>query len=406
MILSRHHTRERTAMYSGPLVFTQVMNFMPMSNFRRCVDHYQGNFSIKSFSCLDQYRVMAFAQLTYRESLRDIEACLRSQSKKLYHMGIRGSVSRSTLAEANERRDWRIYADYAHHLINIARKLYTDEPTVLDLDQTVYALDATTIDLCLSMFPWARFRTTKSAIKLHTLLDLQGNIPTFIHISEGALHEVNVLDLVPLESGAFYVMDRGYTDFARLHSITKASAFFVIRAKSNLKHRRVYSHPVDRDTGMICDQTIFFSGFYAARDYPDKLRRIKYYDAETGKTLVFLTNNFDLPSLVIAKLYQQRWQIELFFKWIKQNLRIKRFYGTSENAVKTQIWIAVSVYLIVAIIRKELKIEASIYTILQVLSVTIFERTMINQLFTIAPYKTDNGKNSNQLNLFTDYSGH
>jgi len=393
-------------MYSGPLVFTQVMNFMPMSNFRRCVDHYQGNFSIKSFSCLDQYRVMAFAQLTYRESLRDIEACLRSQSKKLYHMGIRGSVSRSTLAEANERRDWRIYADYAHHLINIARKLYTDEPAVLDLDQTVYALDATTIDLCLSMFPWARFRTTKSAIKLHTLLDLQGNIPTFIHISEGALHEVNVLDLVPLESGAFYVMDRGYTDFARLHSITKASAFFVIRAKSNLKHRRVYSHPVDRDTGMICDQTIFFSGFYAARDYPDKLRRIKYYDAETGKTLVFLTNNFDLPSLVITKLYQQRWQIELFFKWIKQNLRIKRFYGTSENAVKTQIWIAVSVYLIVAIIRKELKIEASIYTILQVLSVTIFERTMINQLFTIAPYKTDNGKNSNQLNLFTDYSGH
>jgi hypothetical protein len=321
-------------------------------------------------------------------------------------MGIRGSVSRSTLAEANERRDWRIYADYAHHLINIARKLYTDEPAVLDLDQTVYALDATTIDLCLSMFPWARFRTTKSAIKLHTLLDLQGNIPTFIHISEGALHEVNVLDLVPLESGAFYVMDRGYTDFARLHSITKASAFFVIRAKSNLKHRRVYSHPVDRDTGMICDQTIFFSGFYAARDYPDKLRRIKYYDAETGKTLVFLTNNFDLPSLVITKLYQQRWQIELFFKWIKQNLRIKRFYGTSENAVKTQIWIAVSVYLIVAIIRKELKIEASIYTILQVLSVTIFERTMINQLFTIAPYKTDNGKNSNQLNLFTDYSGH
>lgn len=406
MILSRHHTRERTAMYSGPLVFTQVMNFMPMSNFRRCVDHYQGNFSIKSFSCLDQYRVMAFAQLTYRESLRNIEACLRSQSKKLYHMGIRGSVSRSTLAEANERRDWRIYADYAHHLINIARKLYTDEPTVLDLDQTVYALDATTIDLCLSMFPWARFRTTKSAIKLHTLLDLQGNIPTFIHISEGALHEVNVLDLVPLESGAFYVMDRGYTDFARLHSITMASAFFVIRAKSNLKHRRVYSHPVDRDTGMICDQTIFFSGFYAARDYPDKLRRIKYYDAETGKTLVFLTNNFDLPSLVITKLYQQRWQIELFFKWIKQNLRIKRFYGTSENAVKTQIWIAVSVYLIVAIIRKELKIEASIYTILQVLSVTIFERTMINQLFTIAPYKTDNGKNSNQLNLFTDYSGH
>jgi len=393
-------------MYSGPLVFTQVMNFMPMSNFRRCVERYQGNFSVKSFSCLDQYRVMAFAQLTYRESLRDIEACLRSQNKKLYHMGIRSYVSRSTLAEANERRDWRIYADYAHHLIAIARKLYADEPTVLDLEQTVYALDATTIDLCLSMFPWARFRTTKSAIKLHTLLDLQGNIPTFIHISEGKLHDVNALDLVPLESGAFYVMDRGYTDFARLHSITQASAFFVIRAKSNLKHRRVYSHPVDRNTGMICDQTILFSGFYAARDYPDKLRRIKYHDAETGKTLVFLTNNFDLPSPVIAKLYQQRWQIELFFKWIKQNLRIKRFYGTSENAVKTQIWIAVSVYLIVAIIRKELKIEASLYTILQVLSVTIFERTMINQLLTSGGYTNDKTQNSNQLNLFTDYSGH
>jgi transposase len=393
-------------MYSGPLVFTQVMNFMPMNTFRQCVERYQGNFSVKSFSCLDQYRVMAFAQLTYRESLRDIEACLRSQNKKLYHMGIRGTVSRSTLAEANERRDWRIYADYAHHLIDRARRLYTDEPTVLDLEQTVYALDATTIDLCLSMFPWARFRRTKSAIKLHTLLDLQGNIPTFIHISEGKLHDVNALDLVPLESGAFYVMDRGYTDFARLYSITQASAFFVIRAKSNLKHRRLYSHPVDRDTGMICDQTILFSGFYAARDYPDKLRRIKYHDAATDKTLVFLTNNFDLPGPVIANLYQQRWQIELFFKWIKQNLRIKRFYGTSENAVKTQIWVAVSVYLIVAIIRKELKIEASLYTILQVLSVTIFERTMINQLLTNNAYTTDNAYDSNQLNLFTDYSGH
>ena len=393
-------------MNTGRTIFSQLMDFLPTHEFRSCVERYNGNYKIKSFSCWDQYLCMAFAQLTYRESLRDIEACLRSQNKKLYHMGIRGTVSRSTLAEANERRDWRIYADYAHHLIDRARRLYTDEPTVLDLEQTVYALDATTIDLCLSMFPWARFRRTKSAIKLHTLLDLQGNIPTFIHISEGKLHDVNALDLVPLESGAFYVMDRGYTDFARLHSIIQASAFFVIRANTNLKHRRGYSHPVDRDTGMICDQTILFSGFYAARDYRDKLRRIKYHDAETGKTLVFLTNNFDLPSPVIAKLYQQRWQIELFFKWIKQNLRIKRFSGTSENAVNTQTWIAVSVYLIVAIIRKELTIEARLYTILQVLSVTIFERTMINQLFTNDTYTTDKELNSNQLNLFTDYSGH
>jgi len=393
-------------MYSGLLVFTQIMNFMPQRTFRQCVERYQGDFGVKSFSCLDQYRVMAFAQLTYRESLRDIEACLRSQSGKLYHMGIRGPVSRSTLAEVNEHRDWRIYADFAHYLIGIARKLYMDEPTVLDLEQTVYALDATTIDLCLSMFPWARFRKTKGAVKLHTLLDLQGNIPTFIHISDGKLHEVNVLDMVPLESGAFYVMDRGYTDFARLHAITTASAFFVIRAKSNLKQRRVYSHAVDRNTGMICDQSILLSGFYSARVYPEKLRRIKYHDVETGKTLVFLTNNFTLPGLVIAKLYQQRWQIELFFKWIKQNLRIKRFYGTSENAVKVQIWIAVSVYLIVAIIRKKLNIEASLYTILQVLSVSIFERTMINQILTFDDYTTDQPTLSKQLNLFTDYSGH
>lgn len=393
-------------MYSGPLVFTQIMNFMPQRTFRQCVERYQGDFSVKSFSCLDQYRVMAFAQLTYRESLRDIEACLRSQSGKLYHMGIRSPVSRSTLAEANEHRDWRIYADFAHYLIGIARKLYRNEPTVLNLEQTVYALDATTIDLCLSMFPWARFRKTKGAVKLHTLLDLQGNIPTFIHISDGKLHEVNVLDMVTLESGAFYVMDRGYTDFARLHAITTAAAFFVIRAKSNLKHRRVYSHAVDRDTGMICDQSILLSGFYSARDYPEKLRRIKYHDVETGKTLVFLTNNFTLPGLVIARLYQQRWQIELFFKWIKQNLRIKRFYGTSENAVKVQIWIAVSVYLIVAIIRKKFNIEASLYTILQVLSVSIFERTMINQLLTLDNYTTAQATFSKQLNLFTDYSGH
>ena len=352
-------------MYSGPLVFTQVMNFMSLKNFHQCVEKYQGNFSVKSFSCLDQFRVMAFAQLTYRESLRDIEACLRSQSRKLYHMGIRGKVSRSTLAEANEIRDWRMYADFAHYLIGIARKLYMDEPTVLDLEQTVYALDATTIDLCMSMFPWASYRQSKGAIKLHTLLDLRGHIPTFIHISEGKLHDVNVLDILPLETGAFYVMDRGYTDFFRLHAITWASAFFVIRAKSNLKCRRVYSRAVDRNIGLICDQSVLLSGHFPSRDYPEKLRRVKYHDEETGKTLVFLTNNFTLPALVIAKLYQQRWQIELFFKWIKQNLRIKRFYGTSENAVKVQIWIAVSVYLIVAIIRKRLNIQASLYTILR-----------------------------------------
>ena len=393
-------------MYAGPLVFTQVMNFMPLKRFQRCVTKYQGNFSVKSFSCLDQFRIMAFAQLTYRESLRDIEACLRSQSRKLYHMGIRSKVSRSTLAEANENRDWRIYADFAHHLISLARKLYLDEPSVLDLDQTVYALDATTIDLCLSMFPWADFRQHKGAVKLHTLLDLRGHIPTFIYISDGKLHEVNVLDIVPLEPGSFYIMDRGYTDFLRLYAITQTSAFFVIRAKSNLNFRRVYSHHVDRNTGLICDQSVRLSGYYASRDYPEKLRRIKYHDEETGQTLVFLTNNFTLPALVIAELYKQRWQIELFFKWIKQNLRIKRFYGTSENAVKTQLWIAVSVYLLVAIIRKKLNIQASLYTILQILSVSIFERTMLNQLLTFYDYTTEIRENDNQLNLFTDYSGH
>lgn len=392
-------------MYSGPIVFTQVINFMPQKNFHQCVEKYQGNFSVKSFSCLDQFRVMAFAQLTYRESLRDIEACLRSQSSKLYHMGIRCKVSRSTLAEANEIRDWRIYADFAHCLIGIARKLYMDEPAVLDLDQTVYALDATTIDLCLSMFPWASFRQAKGAVKLHTLLDLRGHIPTFIHISDGKLHEVNILDILPLEAGAFYVMDRGYMDFARLNAVTRASAFFVIRAKSNLNCRRIYSHAMDRNTGLICDQSVLLSGFYSSRDYPEKLRRVKYHDIETGKTFVFLTNNFTLPGLVIAKLYQQRWQVELFFKWIKQNLRIKTFYGTSENAVKVQIWTAVSVYLLVAIIRKRLKIQASLYTILQILSVSIFERTNLYQLLTFCNYTTETIINDNQLNLFTDYSG-
>jgi hypothetical protein len=392
-------------MYTGPLVFTQIMDFMPLKTFQRCVEKYQGNFSVKNFTCLDQFRIMAFAQLTYRESLRDIEACLRAQSNKLYHMGIRSKVSRSTLAEANEMRDWRIYADFAHHLIGIARKLYQKEPLAVELQNTVYALDATTIDLYLSIFPWARFRKAKGAVRLHTLLDLRGNIPSFIHISDGKLHEVNVLDIIPLEAGAFYIMDRGYTDFARLYAVAQASAFFVIRAKSNLKSRRLYSHPVDKSTGVVCDQSILLTVVKSAEDYPDKLRRVRYYDAETNKTLMFLTNNFLLPAVTIAQLYKQRWQVELFFKWIKQHLRIKSFFGTSENAVKTQIWIAVSVYLIVAIIKKRLNLQESLYTILQVLSISLFERASMFQLLTFYNYTSDMDENSNQLNLFTDYSG-
>ena len=393
-------------MYSGPLVFTQIMDFMPLKTFQRCVARYQGNFSVKHFTCMDQFRIMAFAQLAYRESLRDIEACLRAQNNKLYHMGIRSKVSRSTLAEANEMRDWHIYADFAHHLIGIARKIYNKEPLAVELKNTVYALDATTIDLCLSIFPWARFRETKGAVRLHTLLDLRGNIPSFIHISDGKLHEVNVLDIIPLEAGAFYIMDRGFLDFSRLHAVTRASAFFVIRAKSNLKCRRVYSHPVDKSTGVVCDQSILLTVPKSAGDYPDKLRRVRYYDAGTEKNLVFLTNNFLLPAITIAQLYKQRWQVELFFKWIKQNLRIKSFYGTSENAVKTQVWIAMSVYLIVAIIKKRLNLQESLYTILQVLSVSLFERTSMFQLLTYYDYTYDTDKNLNQLNLFTDYSGH
>ena len=391
-------------MYSGPLVFSQVMDYLPMKTFRRCVDRYQGNFGIKHFTCLDQFRAMAFAQLTYRESLRDIEACLRSQENKLYHMGIRAKVSRSTLAEANEKRDWRIYADLAHSLIPVARKLYQNEDFGVELDQTVYAMDATTIDLCLSVFPWAQFRRTKGAIKLHTLLDLRGNIPTFIHNSDGKEHEVNILDDLIAEAGAFYVMDRGYLDFFRLYRLTKACAFFVIRAKKNLACQRIYSNPVDRSTGLICDQTVVLTGPNSAHHYPDKLRRIKFKDAESDKVLVFLSNNFDLSADTIAQLYRSRWQIELFFKWIKQNLRIKAFYGTSENAVKTQIWIAVTVYLLIAILKKRLKIEASLYTILQILSVTAFERTTIKQLLTNMGYNNEPFDISNQLNLFNNYS--
>ena len=393
-------------MYIGKLVFSQVMDFMPMHTFRRCVTRYQGDYKVKKFTCFDQYLCMAFAQITYRESLRDIEICLRAQEQKLYHMGIRGKVSRSTIANANEQRNWKIYADLAYTLINTARKLYSNESFAFELEQTAYALDATTIDLCLSMFPWARFRQNKGAIKLHTLLDLRCSIPTFIHISDGKLHEVNTLDIVPFEPGSFYVMDRGYLDFSRLYNLSQASAFFLIRAKSNLQCRRLYSHPVDRSTGLIYDQTIMLTGFYQSKDYPEKLRRVKYYDAETDLTFVFLTNNFNLPALTVAQLYRSRWQVELFFKWIKQHLRIKSFYGTSENAVKTQIWIAISVYVIVAILKKQLHLPCSLYTILQVLSVSVFERVPLYQLFTRTNYKTEKPMSLNQLNLFDEIPGH
>ena len=387
-------------MYMGNLVFSQVMEHLPLHTFRRCVQRYRGNHKIQSFSCLDQFRCMAFAQLTYRESLRDIEACLRAQQNKLYHMGIRGGISRNTLSNANKVRDWRIYADFAQSLIQIARKLYVDEDIGAELDNTVYALDATTIDLCLSVFPWAHFRSTKAAVKLHTLLDLRGSIPTFIHISDGKMHDVNVLDLLLPEAGAFYVMDRGYVDFSRLFTLHQGSAFFVIRAKSNLQCRRLYSRPVDKCLGLRCDQTVRLSGFYAAQGYPGKLRRIKYHDLKTGKTFVFLTNNFALPAITTADLYRCRWQVELFFKWIKQHLRIKSFFGTTDNAVKTQIWIAVSVYVLIAIIKKRLNLDTSLFTILQILSVTIFENITLNQLLMNNEFSTDHVDSPNQLILF------
>jgi transposase len=387
-------------MYTGKIIFSQLIEYFPLRMFHRYVDTYQGNFRVKNFSCLDQFLCMAFAQLTYRESLRDIEACLRSQQGKLYHMGIRAQVSRNTLANANKVRDWRIYADIAQHLIQIARNLYIDDEFDLELKNTAYALDSTTIDLCLAMFPWANFRKTKGAIKLHTLLDLRGNIPTFIHISDGKLHDVNVLDIVPIETGSFYVMDRGYVDFRRLYVFSQRAAFFVIRAKSNLQCARIYSQHVDRTTGLICDQSVLLTGYYQAKNYPEKLRRVKYKDPESQKTFVFLTNNFALPALTIAELYRNRWQVELFFKWIKQNLRIKRFYGNSANAVKTQIWIAISTFLLVAIMKKELKIEASLYTILQILSVNIFERIPILQIVANFSYENQAQPNTNQLSLF------
>jgi hypothetical protein len=369
-------------MNHGKLVFAQMMQHLPLTTFRRCVTRYRGERKLHSFSCLDQFLCMAFAQLTFRESLRDIEACLRAQRSKLYHLGIRSAVARNTLANANAVRDWRIYADFAQSLIGIARPLYVDEPFGVDLKDTVYALDATTIDLCLSVFPWAPFQSTKAAIRLHTLLDLRGNIPTFIHISDGKLHEVSVLDQLLPEPGAFYIMDRGFLDFARLHRFHQAGSFFVTRAKSNTKAKRRYSHRVDRSLGLICDQTIFLTGDYSPKDYHAPLRRIRFKDPDTAKTLIFLTNNFTLPAFTITELYRCRWQVELFFKWIKQHLRIKAFFGTSENAVKSQIWIAVSVYVLVAIVKKRLKLPASLYQILQILSLTLFERMPLNQLLT------------------------
>jgi hypothetical protein len=387
-------------MNQGKLVFAQLMQHLPLTTFRRCVTRYSGEHKVKSFSCLDQFLSMAFAQLTYRESLRDIEACLRAQRSKLYHLGIRSVVARNTLANANAVRDWRIYADFAQSLIGMARRLYADEPFGVDLQETVYALDTTTIDLCLSVFPWAPFQSTKAAVKLHTLLDLRGNIPTFIHISDGKLHEVNVLDRLIPEPGAFYIMDRGFLDFARLYRFQQRGSFFITRAKSNTQAKRRYSHPVDRQDGLVCDQTIVLTGTHTPTYYPATLRRIRFKDPQSGKTLIFLTNNFALPALTIAQLYRSRWQVELFFKWIKQHLRIKAFFGTSENAVKSQIWIAVSVYVLVAIVKKRLRLTASLYEILQILSLTMFERTPLDQLLTQAAADAAEFSSANQLILF------
>lgn len=383
-------------MYVGKTLFAQIMDFLPWKTFHRIVARYNGDHRVRALSCAEQFRVMAFAQLTFRESLRDIEVCLLAQASKLYHMGIREPVKRSTLADANESRDWRIYAEFAQVLIRHARKLYIDQPMAVDLDATVYALDSTTIDLCLSLFPWAPFRSTKAAVKLHTLIDLRGNIPSFIEITDGKVHDVNALDLLIPEAGAYYVMDRGYVDFERLYALHQVGAFFVTRAKRNLDARRLYSAPTDRSAGVRCDQTIALNGFYSQRDYPGHLRRIRFKDPDTGKTLVFLTNQTKLPALTIGALYKSRWQVELFFKWIKQHLRIKRFYGNSANAVKTQVWIAVSVYVLVAIVRKRLNLDVSLYTLLQIFSLTLFEKMPLQQAF----QGESDHDSPNQLNLF------
>ncbi len=387
-------------MNRGQTIFSQVIDFLPQNKFRRCVNRYNGNYRVRSFTCYDQFLCMAFAQLTYRESLRDIECCLRAMREKLYHIGIRGKVSRNTLAKANENRDWRIYSDFAQVLIHEARRLYVDEDFGLELKETVYALDSSTIDLCLSVFPWARFRKTKGAVKLHTLLDLKGDIPTFIWITDGKVHDVNVLDHLIPEPGAIYIMDRAYLDFQRLYQLHQCSAIFVTRSKTNTGLRRLYSHKVDKSTGVRCDQTVVLTGYYSKKDYPEKLRRIKYFDADKGRSFVFLTNQFTLPPLIIAELYRYRWRVEIFFKWIKQHLRIKNFFGTSENAVKAQIWIAVSIYVLVAIIKKRMKIDLTLYTILQILSITLFEKMPILQAFTADDYKIRFTSKHIQLKLF------
>jgi Domain of unknown function (DUF4372)/Transposase DDE domain len=390
-------------MNTGRTVFSQLMDYLPTYELQKCVSHYQGDHKLRTFSCRDQFLSMAFAQLTYRESLRDIETCLRSIGGKLYHMGFRSTIARSTLADANESRDWRIYADFAQVLIAIARPLYASDPIGVDLDQSLYALDSTTIDLCLSLFPWAKFRRHKAAVKMHTLLDLHGNIPTFIRITDGKVHDVNILDEILPDTGAFYVMDRGYIDFERLFVFTLCSAFFVVRTKENVLLQRRYSHPVDKTTGVRSDHTVILTAIDSAKAYPDPLRRVSYFDMETKKRLKFLTNNFMLPALTIAQIYKCRWQAELFFKWIKQHLRIKAFYGTSENAVKTQIWIAVSIYVLVAIVRKRLGLEKSLYQILQILSITILEKVPILQVFEAFDSQSELLDNSNQLILFNLY---
>lgn len=387
-------------MNTGRTVFSQLMDFIPTYEFRKCVNRYGGNYKVKSFSCWDQYLCMSFAQLTYRESLRDIEACMRVGESKLYHMGLRGRICRNTIAHANETRDWRIYADFAQVLIKKARKMYAGDAFELELEQTVYALDSTTIDLCLAVFPWAKFRRRKGAIKLHTLMDLRGNIPVIISITHGKTHDVSVLDDLPIEIGAIYIMDRAYTDFARLNRIHESMAFFLTRAKSNLAFKRICSRLVDKSEGVLSDQTITLTGPNSSRFYPGRLRRIRYYDVVSQKTFVFLTNNFVLDSLVITQLYKYRWKVELFFKWIKQHLRIKAFYGTTPNAVKTQIWIAISIYLIVAIVKKTLNLDHSLYTILQVLSVSLFEKTPILKAFSPAIRIASDSHSSNQLILF------
>ena len=387
-------------MNGGKSIFSQLTDFLPWTQFQECVARYQGDYKLKSFSCWDQFLCMAFAQLTYRESLRDIEACLRANQTRLYHMGIRGRVSRNTLANANSVRDWHIYADFAQVLIKQAQLLYRDDEFSLALQQTVYALDATTIDLCLSLFPWAPFRKRKGAVKLHTLLDLRGNIPTVIIITHGLVHEVNILDLLTFEAGAFYLMDRAYLDFPRLHRLHLASAFFVTRARKRFDCQRLYSAPVDRASGIMCDQIVTLSNPVPRAGYPDKLRRIRYFDPQQERRLVFLTNNFTLPPLTVAQLYRSRWQVELFFKWIKQHLRIKKFYGTSANALKTQIWIAISIYVLVAIVKKQLKLEGSLYRILQILSVSLFEKTPILEALSLSNCEMELTTPCKQLILF------